>query len=145
MKKYITLNSKEVQEALFKADFSWGFEGKAVMFVDKSFLFIYEDGYLTYTDSFEYVAEKLKTKDYIVINSAAIIKDPYQLERSKQPEKIIKINNKKWPESTITKALKAYIKDGKKTVSIEKVLQILDNYKDTVLNDFILKQITKKL
>ncbi len=111
MRKYVTLNSKEVQEALFKAGFNWGGYKEEVMHLDKPLIYInsFKSAGLMYSSDFEALNRVIK-ENWIIINPENIIKDPYQLDGAVQPEKMIEIGDKEYSESTIKAALKEYVK-----------------------------------
>lgn len=105
MKKYVTLNGKEVQKALIGAGFKWHSGNQRVNCLGSTFLFI-TDGRLSHANNFIYTVAQIKSYDYIPINPGDIIANPFALDGAKQPEKIIMIEGKEVSESTIAMALK---------------------------------------
>ena len=107
MEKYVTLNSEVVKLALSKAGFTWHTHD-----VDNNALFLFinsiEPRKLSQNASISHLARRLK-EGYIAIDPKYIIKDPFQLDGAKQPEKMIVVDGVEVSESTIKVALKAHV------------------------------------
>ncbi|KKN56642.1 hypothetical protein LCGC14_0570540 [marine sediment metagenome] len=112
MRKYVTLNSKEVQEALFTAGFGWADTGgKTVLHLDMPLVYMnsFGAGRLTYSLQFARLNRDVE-EGYIAVNPRDVVDDPFQFDGAVQPEKMIEIGDKEYSESTIKAALKEYVK-----------------------------------
>lgn len=124
MKKYVTFvkdeeESRQVQEALFRAGFKW-LDGGGVQHT-KHNRFIFIGGVVSGTDcsgrihrvsdeEYTKVMGRVKAGDFTPINANSIISNPFQLDGATPPEKMITVAGKEYSESTIKAALQEYVK-----------------------------------
>ena len=94
MKKYIIAVgseeiSREVQEALFRAGFSWGNGGKRVQHTHGQILLLnsYGNGELLYNCDSSTADKDIKREGHLLVTSQEVIADPFQLDGDTKPAK----------------------------------------------------------
>ncbi|MCK5602046.1 hypothetical protein KAR91_09260 [Candidatus Pacearchaeota archaeon] len=114
MRKYVTFvkdeeESRKVQEALFRAGFKWGVNGKNVVHTSCRFLHVNSDSTERITLGNDIgITLKQVSEGKVYIEATAIISDPFQLDGAKKPEEMITIGGALWSKSTIKEALKKH-------------------------------------